>query len=407
MSDVVVSRSGFFSRMKGALIGILFGLIAIPGSVILMGWNEYRTVHRSRGLSEGAEIVQTVSDPNQVDSSLEQKLVHMSGKAKTTEVLRDELFLVEQMAIMLARDVEMYQWEEDEHTESRKRTGGGETTTKTYTYKQDWNSGRNNSENFHNKNGHINPNPKFQDHAVVAQTVKIGAYEFDDGLKSSINQYQELPWPQDSISKLAFNIQGQIKIEGDWLYWSEQGTAGSSSPSVGDQRIKIKYVPSDVDVSLVAKQTGSSFSPYKTSNGEPLHQLYVGTFTAAEVFKKLSNENQMWAWLLRFLGLVACTIGFTLILAPIAVIADVIPFLGSLTRGASFFVSLLLAIIVSALTISMAWIAVRPLIGIPMLLVAAGGIYWLFRFSKKNRNKVPANPYRDLGTDDDAVEVVL
>ncbi len=407
MSDVVVSRTGFFSRMKSALFGILIGLVAIPGSVILMGWNEYRTVHRSRGLNEGAEIVQTVSDPTNIDTGLEQKLIHMTGLAKTQNLLRDEQFQVEQMAIMLSRDVEMFQWDEEEHTESRGRTGGSKTTKKTYSYDNDWRSGRVSSEKFHNTNDYINPNPTFVDQVFVAKTVNIGAFEFDERLKSSINQYQDLPWNQDSISKLPAELQDQTKVEGEWLYWSQHGTAGAASPTVGDQRIKIAFVASDIDVSLVTQQTGNTFSPYETSNGQELHKLYVGKFTAPEVFKKLSSENQMWAWLWRVIGLVACTVGFSLILAPIAVVADVIPFLGSLTRGATFFVSALMAVIVSAITISLAWIAVRPLIGIPMLLVAVGAAFWLFRFGKKNRAKEAVNPYRSLETDDDAVEVVL
>lgn len=406
MSDVVVSHTGFFSRLKNALFGILIGIIAVPGSVILMGWNEYRTVHRSRGLSEGKKLVQTVSDPSVVDSSLDQQLIHMIGQARTEDVLRDDLFHIEQTAIKLSRDVEMFQWEEDEHTETRKKTGGGQSRRTTYTYKTGWSSGRNNSENFHNSNGHENPNPRFADQARVAKQVDIGAYHVNDELKSAINAYQNLPWKNELLSKLDPEMQQQVKIDGNWLYWSEHGTAGKSNPTVGDQRIKISFVPTDVDVSLVAKQTGDTFSAYETSNGEELHRLFVGKFSADEVFQKLFNENQMWAWIYRAIGLVLCTVGFSLILGPIAVVADIIPFLGSLTRGATFFVSLLLAVFISAITISLAWIAVRPLIGIPLLLVAVGSAYWLFRFASKNRRKEPVNPYRQLATDDDAVEVV-
>lgn len=406
MSDVVVSNTGFFSRLKSALFGILIGLIAVPGSVILMGWNEYRTVHRTRGLNEGKKLVQTVSDPNHIDPSLDKMLVHMTGQAKTDEVLRDDLFHIERTAIMLSRDVEMYQWDEDKHTETRKKTGGGETKRTTYTYNKEWKSGRNDSESFHNSNGHINPNPHFSDHAHVAKQVNIGAYHFDEALKSSINAYQDLPWTEAMLERLEPELQDQVKIEGQWLYWSANGTAGKSNPTVGDQRIKISFVPSDVDVSLIAQQKGDSFAAFNTSNGEPLHRLFMGKLSADEVFQKLFSENNMWAWIFRAIGLGACTLGFTLILGPIAVVADVIPFLGSLTRGATFFVSLLMAVCISAVTISLSWIAVRPLIGIPMLLVAVGAAFWLFRFGSKNRKKVPVNPYRNLGADDDAVEVV-
>lgn len=406
MSDVVVNHTGFFSRLKKALFGILFGIILVPGSVILMGWNEYRTVHRERGLKEGKQLVQTVADPNHVDSSLDQKLIHLTGQARTDEVLSDRQFHIEQVAIKLSRNVEMFQWDEEKHTESRKKTGGGTTTRTTYTYHEKWCPGRNKSENFHNSNGHTNPKAHFGGQSHVAKNVGIGAYQIDNELKSSISGFKDIAWSNAILEKLDPELRDQVKIEGKWLYWSEHGTAGESNPTIGDQRIKISFIPSDVDVSLIAQQSGNSFAPFHTSNGEKLHRLFMGNLSSDQVFQKLFSENTMWAWILRGLGLFLCTFGFGLILGPIGVIADVIPFLGSLTRGATFFVSLLLAVCISSVTISLSWIAVRPLIGIPLLLVAVGAGFWLFRFGAKNRQKHPVNPYRNLGTDDDAVEVV-
>lgn len=406
MSNISETHTGFFSRMKSALVGIFFGILMIPGSVILLGWNEYQTLHRSRGLNEASETVQTVSDPSTIDEDREQQLVHMTGLADTTETLRDEEFQVEQHAIKLTRQVEMYQWEEDEHTRSKSRTGGSRSSRTEYSYHKRWCQGRNASESFHNSNGHINPVAHFSQKQFVANQVFVGAYFLDDALKSSIHTHQSLPWTPEIISKFPEDLQAQVTVEGDYLYWSAHGTQGKSGPTLGDQRIKMEYVPPQ-DVSLISRQSGNTFSEFTVSNGEKIHNLYAGRHTAEEVVQKLRNENQMWAWIKRALGLALCTGGFSLILGPIAVIADVIPFLGSLTRGATFFVSLMLGICISAVTISVSWIAVRPLIGIPLLLVAAGCIYWIFRFARKNRSRADENPYRNVGNDDDGVEVVM
>ncbi len=40
----------------------------VPGSVALVSWNEYRTVHRSRGLAEAEKVVVEAADPFEVDT---------------------------------------------------------------------------------------------------------------------------------------------------------------------------------------------------------------------------------------------------------------------------------------------------------------------------------------------------
>ncbi|MEM7782460.1 MAG: hypothetical protein AAF623_03840 [Planctomycetota bacterium] len=96
--------------MKNAIIGVFIGILMIPGSVIVLGWNEYRTIHRTQGLQQGAELVETVSDLNSVNSSLNESLVHLTAQANTEEQLQDDEFAVQAQAIQMRRNVEMYQW---------------------------------------------------------------------------------------------------------------------------------------------------------------------------------------------------------------------------------------------------------------------------------------------------------
>ncbi len=405
MSNVVVENRGFFSRMKNAIVGIFIGILAVPGSIILMGWNEYRTIHRTRGLNEGAATVETIANPDTVDPQLDQKLIHMTAFANTEETLRDNDFHVEANAIKLSREVETFQWIEEEETRTRNKVGGGEERVTTYSYYKDWKSGHENSSQFHDPS-HQNPQPRFGEQTWSAQSVSVGAYQLDEHLKSQVNSFENLPWQPEWIAKLDPELKDQVKLEDTHLYWSAHGTAGISSPSVGDQRIAMSVVK-PTDVSFVAMQKGNTFDRFEVSNGEKLHRLYVGKFSAEEVFEKLQNENQMWAWILRFGGFVLCAIGFGLILGPINVLANVIPFFGKLTSGLTMLISLLMALCVSAATISIAWIAVRPLIGIPMLLVSVGAAFMIFRTAKGNREA--QNPYRNHGKPvygDDQVEVV-
>jgi hypothetical protein len=55
-----------------------------------------------------------------------------------------------------------------------------------------------------------------------------------------------------------------------------------------------------------------------------------GTVPAEKMFADAVSVNTLVTWLLRVVGLVLLFIGFTLLMAPAGVLADVIPFLGSI-----------------------------------------------------------------------------
>jgi len=72
-----------------------------------------------------------------------------------------------------------------------------------------------------------------------------------------------------------------------------------------------------------------------------------------------------------------------MIFKPLSVLADVIPFIGTLVGGATGIVAFLLAGAGSLTTISIAWLYYRPLIAIPLLIAAAALFLFAFKFGKK------------------------
>ena len=87
------TTQGWFSRIAGAIKGILFGFILIAISIVLLFWNEGRSVKRYKTLNEGAGAVVSVPS-SKVGAENEGKLVHMTGEASTDEVLSDASFNV-------------------------------------------------------------------------------------------------------------------------------------------------------------------------------------------------------------------------------------------------------------------------------------------------------------------------
>ncbi len=369
----------FGDGVRASCVTTLFGVLLIPGSIALHAWNEYRTIHRSRGLKEAAGLVQSVTDPQIVDPELDKQFVHVTGKALTEETLQDELFGVRKQAIHLARRVEMYQWVEDEEENSEGH--------KSYNYSKEWASGREDSDSFH-QSDYDNPQLKFSSKQSTAASVQVGAYQLNSALKHDMDNWEPYELNQSAIFEtIGEGAEEQFLVSDNRLYWSTEKPS-PDNPEVGDIRMQFEFIPPS-DVSLVAAQNAETFDKFTTSNGETIQRLYVGTLSADDVMQKLMTENKILAWVFRFVGLALCVIGFSCMLRPLAALVSWIPFLGDLAGFALFLAGAACAVVVSLTTIAISWVAVRPLLAVVLLLIAgfaAGLVYWLSKSSQPETN---------------------
>lgn len=375
------TRTGFFSGIKNAVVGGLLGLILVPGSVALLSWNEYRTIHRTKGLNEGAELVETVADPDTASPDLSGKLVHVNGKADTQERLRDDQFGIEETAIRLTRNVEMFQWTEEKRTKNK-----GNTTKTVYDYRQEWRSGYVDHSRFRKSAGHENLRPRFGDSDQLANNVNVGGYRLNGSLINSIRAEELVPWSEEMLAA-AEKLAGETTVSDKYLYCSENGGT-PAAPVVGDQRVWFEVVkPTRVSfVAGVSEAAADQLKPFKVSNDESIERLYVGDFSAGEVFEKMQGENQITAWMFRGGGFAMSFMGFGMILGVLSAFTNWIPVVGSMTRAVFGFVAFLLAVVLTTLTIAFAWIAVRPLLAIPLILIGIGAAYMAWRSSRKSPN---------------------
>ncbi len=109
----------------------------------------------------------------------------------------------------------------------------------------------------------------------------------------------------------------------------------------------------------------------------------------------LVSENNVLAWVLRFVGLVLSVIGFSLTLRPLSSMVSFVPFLGNLTQGLLFAVAILLGLVTSSATIGVSWIAVRPLLGLGLLAFATLGVMLIYRIRKSSQPKSELPPMID------------
>ena len=102
---------------------------------------------------------------------------------------------------------------------------------------------------------------------------------------------------------------------------------------------------------------------------------------------KRSSESLL-TWILRAVGGALIFIGLTMFLNPLSTFASVLPFLGSIVRGAAAAISFVIALPLTLVVIALSWLAFRPLIGGGLLVVAAGALYGLWRWHQGRTAKV-------------------
>lgn len=369
MAVTEVTSENWFSRILGSIGGIFFGILIFLIAVPVLFWNEGRTVKTARALAEGASSVVTVS-ADSVDAGKEGRLVHLTGPGTTTATLSDPTFALSRQALKLARDVEMYQWKENTKTETRKKVGGGEEKVTTYSYEKVWDDDVLSSGSFH-ESGHDNPSSMpFESQTWTADPVTVGAFTLAPTLVDQLSGYQPLPATQDQIVALDLEKQARARVESGQVYL-KVSAASAAGPEIGDTRVGFRVIEPQT-ISVVAKQTGAGLGPYQTTQkGYDVELLAMGAATADEMFQAAEAQNSLIKWILRVVGFVMMFIGASMVGRPFVVVAEFIPFLGSLVSiGVGLF-----AFLISAITwfvvVGVAWIVYRPLLGLLLLSAAA------------------------------------
>jgi len=359
-----VTRLSWFSRIGGAIKGIVVGLILVAISFPLLFLNEGRAVKREKTLKEGAGAVVSASSDS-VDAANENKLIHVTGKTATDAVLTDKDFGVTVNALKLRRIVEMYQWEETKETSSDSKVGGSSETTTTYSYKKVWSDELIKSSEFKRPEGRSNPlTMPFASNEWISDQVTLGSYTLSDSLLAMINSYQAHAVAADTPLPTAVQDKGRITQEGGYYIGADP-----ANPAIGDIRVRFEVV-NPGDISVIAKQTKNTFESYTTEVGGSILLLESGIHSAEEMFNTAQKSNTMMTWALRLVGFILMFAGFSMLLRPLVVLADVLPILGNIVGAGVGLVAGLLAAALSFVTIAIAWIAYRPILGCLLLAVA-------------------------------------
>jgi hypothetical protein len=164
-----------------------------------------------------------------------------------------------------------------------------------------------------------------------------------------------------------------------------------SSPQIGDLRITY-HIVAPTEVSIISRQIGQSFEPYRAKTGGTINMLNLGIVGAVNMFQQAHQSNVIWTWIFRLGGFILMLIGVAMILRPLSVLADVIPFLGNIVGAGTGILSFLIAAPFAFLTVAVAWLRYRPVIGISLLILAAVATGLIFIVSKRGRTSSVSSP---------------
>ncbi len=502
------THTTWFQRIGKAFKGIVVGFILFIVAFPLLFWNEGRTIKQTKSLKQTeADLVLAKCD--EVNQEFEGKPVYMSGVAKTEETLKDDYFPVTVTGFKLRRNVEMYQWVEEEHTETKRNVGGSEDTVTTYTYKKQWVNHPIDSNSFHESSDHENPSWNFEGGEIEARTGSLGAFTLTESIIGKMTWYDKLvieepkaeqpaqqpaqsadatPEEQPAPNKPAaepaaqapaapetpaeeaapaaeapaekaapaaeeapateeapvapetpvdddpFDVPSETTadeapadapaapvtdaaaattattepavpaqttapalsheeiaaangVPDGYIYYNGGFYLGNPKRlSVGDVRVTFDYIPDSVTISVISGQQGDTFAPYQTKYNQ-IELVEKGVVSPDAMFKHAHNANAMLAWILRLVGFLMMFFGLKMIFEPLKVLADVVPFIGTIVGMGTGFIAFILAAGFSLITIAVGWVYYRPLIGIPLLI--AGLVFLLMPFFRGKKAPEP------------------
>jgi Ran GTPase-activating protein (RanGAP) involved in mRNA processing and transport len=292
------------------LAGAVLGVVLVLGAGALLVGVEHRDITTATSLAQGAGNVGTV-DAARVDAANEGKLVHLTAEAVPASHVTDPVFGISTRALRLVRETEAYVWKE-----TKKESKKDKEKTTTYSYDGAWSHDKPPaSRSFNTSKGHENPTDKpYPGDKFKAADVKVGAFTLTPAQVDQVPATEALPLTEDMLSPLPDALKGKVKLTSDgWLFKG----ANPDAPQVGDARIRYK-VAKPQTVTVVARQSGNSFTPYPSTAGGTVDIIKPGALTPQAMFEAAQSSSGAVTWVLRAASFLLLAGGLFLILRPVA-----------------------------------------------------------------------------------------
>jgi hypothetical protein len=367
-----VTRSGYLHNVWNSFLGALFGVLLFCGSFVVLWINE-GSVNLATIAQQSTPLVAASVDP-----AVEGRLVAATGRLASAEKLGDDLFLRPAGYLALERRVEMYAWVEETRSSTEKNAGGSSSTKTTYTYEKKWTASPERSSSFRYPDGHHNPELPFSSQIWKVSSAVLGAYRVDP---------RTLTLPESTPVTLN---EENVSPRESWLLrdgYLINNERALSEPRIGDLRVSYAAVPNNLDVTLFGKASAGQILPFE-AQGSTLYRAF--TEDRAGAIATLDTEYHLWLWIWRVAGFLMMWIGLSLAFEPINTLLDLLPLLGGASRFVINSILLVIALLLSILTVIVSIIAHNIFLLIGLLLLLLGGIVAWNRLRKPRVAVAPA-----------------
>ncbi|MBT4937155.1 hypothetical protein HON22_04515 [Candidatus Peregrinibacteria bacterium] len=363
-------NTGWGSRLGNSFKSILVGIILFLSSFGVLYWNEGRI---------DLSIIAKTAEEIQIDKNNpenDEKLISASGKVQTNASLEDN-YLAAGKYLEIERKVEMFSWTERASTSSEKNLGGSETETTTYEYIKDWTENPRSSSSFKIPEEHHNPSKVLSSETKRVDRASIGSYKIHTA---------DIKLPEKKLLKLneqnTFLKDGWSLVSDNFLF---QGKGLFQEPVIGDLRISYSAVFPEENMTIFGKLNEKNkeiSNYYDERKNVNLYRLFNESRDAS--IQTLHAEYKSSTWILRAVGFLMMWIGLSMLFKPFHVLFDVIPFLGSVSRGLISVASFIMAFILSLITIIISMILHNIIV---LVIIISGSFGFAFWYKKKHDKK--------------------
>ena len=347
-----MAQKHFGDKLVGSIGWLLLGIVVFLGSFWLLHKSIVRTDYTDVA-DRSVEITESAED---------SEFVYVTGEFKSDELLSDGLYLDEGEYLIVDRTVEMFAWTENVEKD--------EDDFKYYDYEPKWVDEVPDSREFNDPRYHENPEKPERNLREEVGTATVGGYQVDLA-KLRLPSLKALELTEENVT--LYNYE-ELQSDEDYDYIFD-GYGTFEEPEIGDIRIRFEVLEPDSKVTVFGRLDGNELVPHHQEQEKGLYRVFDGNIDDAK--SVLSGEYKTAGTMGEIGVMIVMFIGLLLILKPLSVSLELIPFLGKFGKGALVVICAILAFVITKIAATILAV-VNSLLGLAVIaLVVIGlGIYF-------------------------------
>jgi hypothetical protein len=365
-----VTRQANAMKKPNPLLMALFGVLIFIGSFPVLFLNETQE-----------NLASVTKEAVQYTEDLENNtLAYTTGSIQADDPAND--LFIDASFLTITRTVEMYGYQETQTT-----TNGEDR----YTYTKAWVIGAKPTNDWLGSVGErpldipedydtwaINAPPR---QTAISQGLSIDGVPIDAEFLYYSGYKAYVP-SEDLVADNRYAVQG------DYLYYSVEGSGSLNQPVVGDLRLSFSVIDLSDEGLLIGQLIEGQWNQYLTENNNTLYRFFAGETSIESVISILQAEYELMIWIIRFIGFLMMFIGLLLAFKPLMSLFRFVPFFGDLGNVLLTILLFLISLVLSSVTILLSLIVQNILlvVGVVILLIALFVV-----FAKKRKINTPVH----------------